>query len=133
GSRAYLRSEIERRFHVQRLSFPSTRPMKLAPRTFVIQWDLHAWVSVVASVLLFTIAFTGLFALTFDELLVWQEPALAAPRHAPPLSRERRLDGLLPALSEHLSIPHGHRVRFFFSEHTEFVSALVQDPKTRAL
>lgn len=48
--------------------------MKLAPRTFRVEWELHAWVGVVASILLFVMFFCGIFALFHEELTLWQEP-----------------------------------------------------------
>ncbi|HTV20363.1 MAG TPA: PepSY-associated TM helix domain-containing protein [Polyangiaceae bacterium] len=53
--------------------------MKLAPRTYQIVWDAHAWVGVVASLLLHVMFFMGAFALFHAELDRWAEPALARP------------------------------------------------------
>lgn len=47
--------------------------MKLAPRTFQIFWDVHAWAGMVASLLLVLIFFMGAFALFFPELDAWAE------------------------------------------------------------
>jgi len=45
--------------------------MKLAPRTFQIYWDAHAWVGVVAALLLHVVFFMGAFALFYRELNHW--------------------------------------------------------------
>ncbi|MFY0579886.1 PepSY domain-containing protein [Cystobacter fuscus] len=62
--------------------------MKLAPRTFRIQWDLHAWAGVIASLFLFVIFFCGVFSLFREDIEVWQEPAFqrAPPGESPPPS-----------------------------------------------
>lgn len=109
--------------------------MKLAPRTFLVQWELHAWVSVTASLLLFSVCFTGLFSLVFDELMVWQEPALReAPAGQPGAGASTdELSALLPALARHAPIAPGSRVRLHFMEHTPYVAALIQHPVSRAM
>src|SRR3954469_22241179 len=45
--------------------------MKLAPRTFQIYWHAHAWVGVVAALLLHVVFFMGAFALFHRELNHW--------------------------------------------------------------
>lgn len=105
--------------------------MKLAPRTFVVEWAVHAWVSVFASVLLFTVSFTGVFALFVDDLAVWEEPDMARVAPGPLTSAE--LDRVLPALARHGALLPGSRVRVHLHDERPFVSALVQDPATRAM
>jgi len=49
--------------------------LQLAPRTFRIYWDAHAWVGVVTALLLHLIFFMGAFALFQRELDAWANPA----------------------------------------------------------
>ncbi|WNG39653.1 PepSY domain-containing protein [Archangium violaceum] len=94
--------------------------MKLAPRTFRIQWDLHAWAGVIASLFLFVIFFCGVFALFREELEVWQEPALhVAPAGGPAPS----FDALLARLTEKNPLARGAHVGFLTHEETRFVTA----------
>jgi uncharacterized iron-regulated membrane protein len=79
--------------------------MKLEPRTFRIEWDVHAWAGVIASTFLFVIFFCGIFALIHEELHTWQDPALhvaEAPDAAQP-----SFDALLALAKKHADIPHG--------------------------
>jgi uncharacterized iron-regulated membrane protein len=79
--------------------------VKLEPRTFRIEWDLHAWAGVIASTFLFVIFFCGIFALIHEELHTWQDPALhfaVAPDAEPP-----SFDALLSLARQHGDIPHG--------------------------
>lgn len=48
--------------------------MKFSPRTFRAEWDLHAWSGVIASLFLFVMFFSGVFALFHEELHAWQDP-----------------------------------------------------------
>jgi uncharacterized iron-regulated membrane protein len=48
--------------------------MKPSARTFRIQWDVHAWLGVIASLGLFVIFYFGTFTLFREELTVWQAP-----------------------------------------------------------
>ncbi|MFE8596367.1 PepSY-associated TM helix domain-containing protein [Archangium violaceum] len=99
--------------------------MKLAPRTFRIQWDLHAWAGVVASLFLFVIFFCGVFSLFREELEVWQEPALhAAPGGGPTPS----FDALMAHLTKKGPLPRGAHVGFLTHEETRFVTAYVFPP-----
>lgn len=50
--------------------------MKLAKRTFKIQWNLHGWVGLACAVPIFVMFFCGVFALYEDQLELWQEPEL---------------------------------------------------------
>jgi uncharacterized iron-regulated membrane protein len=75
--------------------------VKLSPRAFRILWDVHAWVGVVASLVLFPVFFFGTFALFVEELVPWQEPRLRAPV---PVS-EARLLALAQAEVE-AALPH---------------------------
>lgn len=80
--------------------------MKLSPRTFKIQWDLHAWAGVVASLLLFVIFYAGIFALYHPAFSRWQGPAsdratlVAEPSHV-------SYDGVLSQIEQSLTIPRG--------------------------
>lgn len=80
--------------------------MKLAPRTFRIGWDVHAWAGIVASLVLYVMFFAGAITLFQDEIEAWQEPAAVEVR--PPLGptfervvREQRLEGQ-PRVALHL-------------------------------
>ncbi|MBK6921786.1 MAG: PepSY domain-containing protein [Deltaproteobacteria bacterium] len=50
--------------------------MKLSPRAYAVQWELHGWIGVLFAVPLFIAFYCGVFALFHDELVVWQEPGL---------------------------------------------------------
>ena len=52
--------------------------MKLTPRTFQIYWDAHAWVGVMAALLLHTVFFMGAFALFYRELNQWAHTGAAS-------------------------------------------------------
>lgn len=52
--------------------------MKVSARTFGILWDMHAWVGVLSSLVLFVLFFLGPFALFWKELGPWQQH-LGAP------------------------------------------------------
>ena len=96
--------------------------MKLAPRTFVIQWDLHAWAGVITSLCLFVIFYCGLFALFHDEFTLWQAP----PAHAkPPAS----FAALFDDLERRVHVPAGARFEISRSEH--FATAWVVHPPTQ--
>ncbi|QRN97755.1 PepSY domain-containing protein [Archangium violaceum] len=105
--------------------------MKLSPRTFRIQWDVHAWAGVIASLFLFVIFFCGVFALFREELEVWQEPALhVAPPHGQPPS----FDALLARVKQLGPMPRGSHVGFLPHEETRFVTAYLFEPEgTREL
>jgi uncharacterized iron-regulated membrane protein len=77
--------------------------MKFSPRTFKIQWDLHAWSGVIASVFLFVIFYCGVFALFHTELVTWQEPRAAPGATVPGLSFET----VLARAERVVSIPTG--------------------------
>ncbi len=57
--------------------------MKIAPRSFQIFWDAHAWVGVVGALVLFVSFFLGAFALFNLELNLWADPAAVGPAPAP--------------------------------------------------
>lgn len=64
--------------------------MKLDPRTFAIEWSVHAWVGLVTSLLAFVFFAAGTVALFRDELEVWLEPAMMrASQHPGPPSLGR--------------------------------------------
>jgi len=88
--------------------------MKLEPRTFRIEWDLHAWSGIVASTFLFVIFFTGIFSLVHEELHAWQSPALQVSNEAPPDGRAPSFDALLAVTKQHTAIPEGGDVGFSF-------------------
>ncbi|MFT3699003.1 MAG: PepSY-associated TM helix domain-containing protein [Kofleriaceae bacterium] len=74
--------------------------MKLAPRTFRIWWDVHAWAGVIASLLVFMMFFAGGFALFRRPLDRWSEPC-----HSPVTSYEQ----LARAIPTTFSVePDGH-------------------------
>ncbi len=93
--------------------------MKLAPRTFRIQWDLHAWASIVASLFLVVVFYCGIFALFREELQVWQDPAL----HVAPSHEGTSFNAALQRVKEHGAIPRGARVGFSPHEGSRFVTA----------
>jgi uncharacterized iron-regulated membrane protein len=95
--------------------------VKLAARSFKIQLDLHAWLGVVSSVLLFVIFYCGVFALFHDELGVWQDPRL--PHHGPAVSTPPAFDVLLRQLEQRVQIPQGAGV--YLERHARFASAWV--------
>lgn len=61
--------------------------MKLAPRSFTIFWDVHAWAGVLSALLLYVMFFMGAFALFYRQLDSWGEPGrpTAELRGLPPL------------------------------------------------
>ncbi len=78
--------------------------LKLKPRTFHIQWDVHAWSGVVASLFLFVIFYCGVFALFEGELEAWQAPASSAVSATLP---EPSYEHALELLRARTSIPRG--------------------------
>ena len=98
--------------------------MKFTPRTFRIQWDLHAWVGVLASLALFVVFFCGVFALFREELEIWQDPLLhtAPPAEAPP-SFDALLAHVAPAPRA-----RGLHVGFLTHEETRLVTAYLFEP-----
>ena len=82
--------------------------MKLAARSFKIQWDVHAWVGVLSSVLLFVIFYCGIFALFHRELRVWQDPSV--PHHGRPVNDRPSFGALLRQLEQRAELPRGARV-----------------------
>ena len=97
--------------------------MKLAPRTFRIEWELHAWAGVVASLLLFVMFFCGLFALFHDELSLWQEPAQRSGRAEPPSFGQ-----LLAALEREAPLARGASVSYAVQPGMRFASLAVTAP-----
>jgi uncharacterized iron-regulated membrane protein len=98
--------------------------MKLSPRTFRIQFDLHAWAGVIASLFLFVIFFCGVFAMFREELEVWQDPALqVAPPETPP-----SFDAMLARVREHASLPRGSHLGMLAHEDTRFITAYLFEP-----
>ncbi|NOK11384.1 PepSY-associated TM helix domain-containing protein [Corallococcus exercitus] len=99
--------------------------MKLSPRTFRIQFDLHAWAGVVASLFLFVIFFCGVFAMFREELEVWQEPAfhVAPPSESPP-----SFDAMLARVKEQGPLPRGAHVGLLTHEETRFITAYLFEP-----
>jgi uncharacterized iron-regulated membrane protein len=91
--------------------------LKLAPRTFQIYWDVHAWSGVLAALLLHVMFFMGAFALFQHELDAWANPiagaasGTAAPGHttaAAPLA----LQPLLAQLDREQPLIGKRRVAF---------------------
>ncbi|NPC47053.1 PepSY domain-containing protein [Corallococcus sp. AB032C] len=99
--------------------------MKLSPRTFRIQFDLHAWAGVVASLFLFVIFFCGVFAMFREELEVWQEPALHV---APPSESPPSFDLMLDRVREQGPLPRGAHVGMLTHEETRFITAYLFEP-----
>jgi uncharacterized iron-regulated membrane protein len=99
--------------------------VKLAPRTFRIQWDLHAWAGVVASLFLFVIFFCGVFSLFREDIEVWQEPAFhtAPPGESPP-----SFDALLERVRAHAPLPRGTNLGLLTHEETRLVTAYLFEP-----
>jgi uncharacterized iron-regulated membrane protein len=79
--------------------------VKPSARTFRIQWDVHAWLGVVASLGLFVIFYFGTFTLFRAELSVWQAPELGAPHSDCRQSWEARFE----AIARHVEFPVGAR------------------------
>ncbi|WNG29273.1 PepSY domain-containing protein [Cystobacter fuscus] len=105
--------------------------MKLAPRTFRIQWDLHAWAGVIASLFLFVIFFCGVFSLFREDIEVWQEPAF---QRAPPGESPPSFDVLLERVRAHVPLPRGANLGLLTHEETRLVTAYVFEPAgTRVL
>ncbi|RKG86896.1 PepSY-associated TM helix domain-containing protein [Corallococcus terminator] len=99
--------------------------MKLSPRTFRIQFDLHAWAGVIASLFLFVIFFCGVFAMFREDLEFWQEPALhvAPASEAPP-----SFDAMLARVKEQGPFPVGSHVGLLTHEDTRFITAYLFEP-----
>ncbi len=70
--------------------------MKIAPRTFRIGWDVHAWAGVVSALVLYVMFFAGALTLFQDEIAAWQEPDVVETRGAlgPAFERVVREQGL---------------------------------------
>lgn len=99
--------------------------MKLAPRTFRIQWELHAWAGVLASLFLFVIFFCGIFALFREDLEVWQAPAFhSAPPGREPLS----FAGLLDRVRAHAALPPGAHLGVLTHEEMRLVTVYLYEP-----
>ncbi|TSC25161.1 PepSY domain-containing protein [Corallococcus sp. Z5C101001] len=99
--------------------------MKLSARTFRIQFDLHAWAGVVASLFLFVIFFCGVFAMFREELEVWQEPALHV---APPSESPPSFDAMLARVKEQGPLPRGSHVGLLTHGETRFITAYLFEP-----
>jgi len=99
--------------------------VKFTPRTFRIQWDLHAWAGVLASLFLFVIFFCGVFSLFREELEIWQDPAFhtAPPGEAPP-----SFDALLKQAAGQGVFPRGAHVGLLTHEETRLVTAYLFEP-----
>lgn len=98
--------------------------MKLAPRTYAIQWDVHAWTGVAASLVLFILFYCGVFALYRNELAVWQDPVLhAPPPHASPPSFAQMHRGLV----EHTKASPHARLGFAIRPDRRFASAWMSE------
>jgi uncharacterized iron-regulated membrane protein len=82
--------------------------MKLKPRTFQIYWDAHAWLGVVAALLLYVMFFMGAFALFYQELNTWANP-VAAPASG---AASPALQPLLEALDREQPLIGKDRVAF---------------------
>lgn len=102
--------------------------MKLSRRTFLIYWDAHAWVGVIAALLLHVMFFMGAFALFRQELNSWANPATSSLPAAAPVKLQPLLEQLnreQPLLGKErvafLPEPTGLRAYWHAgSEHNEF-------------
>src|SRR5262245_23032372 len=83
--------------------------MKLSPRSFKIEWDLHAWMGMVSSFGLFVVFYCGVFALFLAELSVWQDPALMSSRSSEQVARPS-FDALLRQAADGKPIARGTSV-----------------------
>lgn len=127
--------------------------MKLRPRTFRIQWDVHAWVGVTASLLTFVIFFFGVFALFLHDIVMWEdcflrdvsqsEKGRAKDRGAfftsgepPTLQRtgasagDVSFDRVLSAAGQVVDVPSGGYVGFQPHEQTSAITVYVIDRAT---
>ncbi|MEY4583320.1 MAG: hypothetical protein RL701_8023 [Pseudomonadota bacterium] len=85
--------------------------MKFRPRTFKIQWDLHAWSGVIASLFLFVIFYCGMFALFNKQLAQWQDPALHQRADEPVAAAS--FGALLEAVQKKQAIPRGAQLEIW--------------------
>lgn len=85
--------------------------MKLAPRTFQIFWDAHAWSGVIASLLLYVMFLMGAFALFYPEIDAWAEPAPALAQE-PAVGVPPKLQPLLEELDREYHVLGAGRVAF---------------------
>jgi uncharacterized iron-regulated membrane protein len=95
--------------------------VKLAPRTYRIQWEVHAWPGVLASLLLFVVFFCGIFALFREDLEVWQDRAL----HVAVSDSQPSFDRMRTALHEKGFLPRGSRLGLSPHPGTRFVAAYI--------
>jgi uncharacterized iron-regulated membrane protein len=92
--------------------------VKLAPRTYQILWDAHAWSGVVASLPLFVMFFMGPFALFHAELDAWAQPGPAAASQANPSGQQKpslsafALQPLLEQIGRERAIIGAERITF---------------------
>jgi uncharacterized iron-regulated membrane protein len=82
--------------------------MKLAPRTFQIYWDAHAWVGVMAALVLHVTFFMGTLGLFRHELNSWANPANARLPAGAPVA----LQPLLERLNQEQPLIGKERVAF---------------------
>lgn len=104
--------------------------MKLSARAFRIQWDVHAWVGVLASLVLFVVFFFGLFALFREEIAIWQDPRLHAvserrPTSTPSYSRA------LEQVAARVAIPEAARLRIIALEEAPALAVTVSSRDKR--
>lgn len=93
--------------------------MKLAKRTFKIQWNLHGWVGLACAVPIFVMFFCGVFALYEDQLELWQEPELwSEQRICQKADCYRRAESIL---AEHVDLASSDTIEFFHFDHTPFL------------
>jgi uncharacterized iron-regulated membrane protein len=101
--------------------------MKLAPRTFRIEWSLHAWTGVLSSLLLFVMFYCGIFALFHEELHEWEDPAVTAAHADRAGTPALSFDRLLAQLQAKVKIPHGATVGFSVHEGVPLVPVWMYD------
>jgi uncharacterized iron-regulated membrane protein len=100
--------------------------VKVSPRTYAVQWDLHGWLGVVVAIPLFVVFFCGTFALYHHELALWQDPALHAVG-AP--TRPTVFDELTAQLVAADELPPGVDVGFEVAHDARHVRASVGEPE----
>lgn len=103
--------------------------MKLRPRTFKIQWNLHGWVGLVCAVPMFVMFYCGVFALFEDELEVWQDPMLWVEPNPDP-GGPQSYATLQRLLAQELDVEKADRLDFVRLEDTPFVlSGIGEEPE----
>jgi uncharacterized iron-regulated membrane protein len=85
--------------------------LRTSARRHKIQRELHAWAGAAASVLLFVIFYSGVFALFNDDLAIWQGPATEPAVTTAQPSRVS-YDAILSQIEQQVAIPPGASLTF---------------------